>query len=170
VIITPRSPEYWRAFEFEHTAFRWEAHQVYEDEAIRAFLAREPKPAMPGKERWCARVREARAAGKITARVHGVREPLTDYLMYELTWSYPPNVAAGEDIRITSVFEGLPVRDFWLFDSATLLWLDYDAAGRLVSAELDDDPATVVRANHWRDAAMHAGVALEDYAREKLVA
>jgi len=29
-----------------------------------------------------------------------VVEPLTDYLRYELGWSYPPNVKAGEDIRI----------------------------------------------------------------------
>ncbi len=91
-------------------------------------------------------------------------------MRYELTWSYPPNVAAGEDIRITSVFDGLPVRDFWLFDSRTLLWLDYDAAGHLVSAELVEDPAVIVRANSWRDVALHAGVALEDYAKKKLAA
>src|SRR5260221_3505839 len=170
MIITPRSPDYWRAFDFDHTAFRWEAHQSYEDEAILAFLAGEPKPPMPGKERWCARVRAACAAGKVMSRVHGVHEPLTDYMRYELTWSYPPNVAAGEDIRIMPMSAALPGRDFWLFDSSTLLWLDYDVAGCLISAELDDDPASVVRANHWRDGALHAGPALEGYARGKLAA
>jgi hypothetical protein len=173
MIITPRSPDYWRAFDsFDHTAFRWEAHQEYEDEPepLRCFLAGDPKPPMPGKERWCARVRAACAAGKTMSRVHSVREPLTDYLLYELTWSYPPNVAAGEDVRIASMSAGLPARDFWLFDSRTLLWLDYDASGRLISAELDEDPASVVLANYWRDAALHAGTPLEDYARENLAA
>ena len=170
MIITPRSPEYWRAFEFAHTAFRWEAHQDYEDEAIRAFLAGEPKPPMPGKERWVARVRAACGDGKVMARVHGVREPLTDYMRYELTWSYPANVAAGEDIRIAPASPGLPQRDFWLFDSCCLLWLDYDASGRLVSAELDDTPAAIVQANHSRDAAMHAGIPLDDYMRETVAA
>ncbi len=97
-------------------------------------------------------------------------EPLTAYMRYELTWSYPPNVAAGEDIRIAPLSPMMPGRDFWLFDSSALLWLDYDGAGRLVSAELDDDPASVVMANNWRDAALHAGTALADYAREKLAA
>jgi hypothetical protein len=173
MIITPGSPDWRRLFDgFDHTAFRWEGRQDYEDEPepLRCFLAGEPKPPMPGKERWVARVRAACAAGKTMARVHGVREPLTDYLLYELTWSYPANVAAGEDVRIAPVSAALPGRDFWLFDSRALLWLDYDASGRLVSAELDEDPASIVRANHWRDAALHAGLRLADYIREKLVA
>ncbi len=171
MIITPGGPDWRQAFDsFSHTAFRWEARQDYEDEAVGAFLAGEPKPPMPGKERWCARVRAACAAGKVMSRAHGVSEPLTAYMRYELTWSYPPNVAAGEDIRIAPLSPMMPGRDFWLFDSSALLWLDYDGAGRLVSAELDDDPASVVMANNWRDAALHAGTALADYAREKLAA
>jgi len=37
--------------------------------------------------------------GKVFQRVHVVCEPLTDYLRYELGWSYPPNVEAGEEAR-----------------------------------------------------------------------
>jgi len=169
VIIAPRSAEYWQAFEFAHSAFRWEGLQVYEDEAVAAFLAGEPKPAMPSKERWVARVRSARELGKVMARVHGVQEPLTDYLRYELEWSYPPNVAAGEDIRISPAWS-TGIRDFWLFDSRTLLWLNYNDSGHLVSAELDGDPDAIVQANFWRDHVMHAGVPLHDYMREKLAA
>jgi hypothetical protein len=165
--VTPGSPEWRRLFDgFQHSAFRWEGCQQYEDEAVGAFLAGDPKPPMPGKDRWIARVRSACAAGKTMARVHGVREPLTAYLRYELTWSYPANVEAGEDVRITTEALGTLDRDFWLFDSTTLLWLDYDAAGSMLSAELDEDPASVVQANAWRDAAMHAGVKLHDYLRE----
>jgi hypothetical protein len=166
-IVIPGSPEYAALFDgFAHSAFRWEARQEYEDEAIGAFLAGEPKPPMPGKERWVARVRSACAAGKVIARVHYVRAPLTDYLRYEITWSYPSNVDAGEDVRITTDSLGLPDRDFWLFDSTTLLWMDYDNNGCMVGAELDDNPVAVIRANAWRDAAMHAGIKLSDYLRE----
>jgi hypothetical protein len=178
VIITPGGPDWSRAFDdFEHSAFRWEAQQEYEDEAVGAFRAGEPKPAMPGKERWCARVRAARAAGKEMSRVHGVRHPLTDYMMYELTWSYPPNVDAGENILIMQMPDELPDQeilstsddlrgqDFWLFDSSVLLWLNYDA-GRLVSADLTEDPDMIVAANRWRDAVMEAGTSLQDYMKE----
>jgi hypothetical protein len=172
MIITPRSPEYWRLFDgFRHSAFRLEARQVYDDEAepLRCFLEGEPKPPMPGKARWVSRVTAARDAGKIMARVHYVREPLTPYLRYEFGWSYPPNVEAGEDIRIVNKGEA-PDRDFWLFDSRYLLWLDYDSEGRMTGAELEDDPAEVVRANYVRDAAMHAGILFADYLKEIIAA
>src|SRR5260370_21546459 len=97
MIIAPGSREYWRAFDsFDHTAFRWESRQSYEDEPepLRCFLAGDPKPPMPGKERWCARVREACAAGKVIALAHGVREPPPDCLIYQLTRSHPPHAPA----------------------------------------------------------------------------
>lgn len=166
--IAPGSPEWGRLFDgFAHSAFRLETLSEYDDEAVRAFLAGEPRPPMPGKERWVARVQAACASGKIMSRVHIVAEPLTDYLRYELTWSYPANVAAGEDIRIALVSAGLPDRDFWLFDSRRLLWLDYDATGQMVAAELDDDPASIVQANYWRDSCLHMAVPLADYLRDR---
>lgn len=169
MLITPRGPEYWQLFDgFAHTAFRVEVHQDYQDEAVAAFLAGEPKPPMPGKERWTARVRAACAAGKTMSRVHFVPgdRRLTDYMRYELMWSYPPNVEAGEDIRIASLDDmpdDMPVRDFALFDSRHLLWYDYDENRAMIACELEEDPALIVLANHWRDAAMHAGIALQDY-------
>jgi hypothetical protein len=169
MLITPRSAEYWRLFDgFRHTAFRLETLQTYEDEPepLRCFLAGEPRPPMPGKERWVARISAARASGKAMSRAHLVREPLTDYMLYELQWSYPPNVEAGEDVWIVPEPARLPARDFWLFDSRDLLWLNYDADGRMTGAELEDDPAEVVRANYIRDAALHAGISFTDYARE----
>ncbi|MGH3937593.1 MAG: DUF6879 family protein [Pseudonocardiaceae bacterium] len=45
-------------------------------------------------------------AGKAVQRVQVVLEPLTDYLRFELTWGYEPNVAAGEDVRIIPVGQG----------------------------------------------------------------
>lgn len=172
MIITPRSPEYWQLFDgFAHTAFRVEVHQDYQDEAVRAFLAGEPKPPMPSKERWTARVRAACASGKTMARVHYVAWPLTPYMRYELLWSYPPNADAGENIRIAPVCDDMPARDFCLFDSRHLLWYDYDQTGAMISCELEEDPTMIVQANYWRDAALHAGETLEDYLiRENLAA
>jgi hypothetical protein len=42
-----------------------------------------------------ATIREHRRAGRLLERVHVVVEPLTDYVRYELTWAYAPNVAAA---------------------------------------------------------------------------
>jgi len=101
---------------FEHTAYRLETLQVYdvsyEVEPYQAFISGHPQPHDPAKNAWVSMIKDAVQAGKIFQRVRIVTEPLTDYLRYELGWSYPPNVDVGEDIRIlpTSQADGRPCR------------------------------------------------------------
>jgi hypothetical protein len=109
--LVPGSAGYWELFDnFEHTAYRLETLQYYradgEAEPLRRFLAGEPQPHDPGKDQWVTRIRAAAAAGKLMQRVHIVTEPLSDYLRYELSWSYAPNVAVGEDIRVIPAAAG----------------------------------------------------------------
>lgn len=163
--------------EFKHTAFRLETLQAYavdyEVEPIRQFLAGAAMPDDPSKNEWCALIRDAVAAGKTMGRVHVVVEPLTDYLRYELGWSYPPNVAAGEDIRILPVQPGawppdLPEGyDYWLFDSHDLWVMAYGDGGEFLYAEHVDDPTEIVRHNQIRDAAMHAAMGFHAYTQRR---
>jgi hypothetical protein len=178
--ITPFGEEYGRLIsDFRHCWFRLEVLQrytvAYEEEPLRRFLAGEPPPEDPDKEEWLGLIREAAAAGKVMRRVHVVVEPPSDYLRYEFAWEYADNMAAGEDIRIIGVQPGhwpeeLPHHDYWLFDSRILCLLDYDEEGRLLGAELVDDPAEIVRHNWWRDVALHEAVPLDRYllGREEL--
>ena len=89
--------------------------------------------------------------------MHVIREPLTDYLRYELGWSYPPNVEAGEDIRILVAHAGswpmsargeiLPeLKDYWLFDSSDLWVMEYGDDGAFLSIEQVTEPAMIVTA------------------------
>ena len=98
-------------------------------------------------------------------RVHVVEEPLTDYLRFELTWSYLPNVHAGEDIRIVPVAPGdtwpcgLPERtDFWMFDFSVLYALRYDQDGSWIATEQVTDRSAIQQARHWRETAIQLGV------------
>ena len=45
-------------------------------------------------------------------RVHVVAEPLTEYLRFDIDWSYPLNAATGEDIRLTRAITALPGTDY----------------------------------------------------------
>ena len=114
-------------------------------------------------------IRNSIADGKKLQRVHVVVEPPTDYIRYELMWSYAPNVAAGEDIRILPTPPGqwpdLPRRDYWLFDSRDLWAMAYDGEGRFLYAELVTDPAEIVRHAYWRDAALHHAISYQQYLR-----
>lgn len=162
--LEPGGPEYRRLFDsFARSAYRLETFQRYtvdyEEEPLRRFLAGEPRPHDPHKQGWLDRVRNAVAAGKSMRRVHVVVEPPSDYLRYELTWSYPDNVAAGENIGIISTStdgwpEDLPHRDYWLFDDQVLMRMIYDDESRLVAGELVTDPAEVADAVRWRETAL----------------
>ena len=156
---------------FEHTAYRLETLQQYdvsyEVEPYRAFMARESRPADQSKNEWAAMIRTAVASGKLFQRVHVVIEPLTDYLRYELEWSYPPNIEAGEDIRILPTRSGewpkLPRHDYWLFDSSDLWVMEYADDGTFRWIERIDNPAMIVRHAYWRDTALHQAIPYRDY-------
>lgn len=152
---------------FEHTCFRLETRQRYDEpgeaDAFRLFLAGQEPASYPAKEAWLAIVRAAVTAGKVMQRVHVVAEPLTDYLRFETGWGYPLNAAAGEDIRISRAAAALPGTDYWLFDSRALARMHYDDGGRLETVELENDPAAVVQAGYWRDVALHLAVPLRSW-------
>ena len=159
--LVPGSSAWRQLFDgFERSAFRCEALQEYQDPGdtapFQAFLAGAPQP--PGLNAgWAARVRAARLAGKAISRVRIVTEPLTGYTEWELAFGYAAGAAAGEDIRILREPSRLLAPRFgdsWLFDSARLLRLQYDAAGRMTGAVLDTGPAAVAEAAAWRDAAL----------------
>jgi hypothetical protein len=161
---------------FRYSAFRLETLQAYagsdEDPARLAFQRGDPTPPPdPHQDQWLAMLRAHRDAGRTQQRVHIVREPLSDYLAFELTWEYGPHVAAGEDIRIIPVTDTWPLdvpdKDFWLFDSQQLFDLNYDADGNWLGVQHNTDPAAVARAGFVRDAALHQSTSWADYMATK---
>jgi hypothetical protein len=81
-------------------------------------------------------VRQATTAGKSMQRVRVVRQPLSDYVRMEFEWGYPDNIAAGEDIRIlelgTDDISDVLDHDYWLFDDATVVRLEYTDDGSFI--------------------------------------
>ena len=179
-ITSVTSPEFDALFtSFRHTAYRLETLQIYdvsyEIEPYRAFLAGEPRPRDAAKNAWTAMLAHSAADGKIVQRVHLVNEPLTDYLRYELEWSYPPNVEAGEDIRILPIDSisaadlersSIP-GDYWLFDSSDLWIMHYDDDGAFLCIEQVSEPEAIVTCAYWRDAALHRAIPYYEYMRRR---
>ena len=177
-MIRPGSSELRQLFAtFERSAFRLETLQWYgqsgEDAAFDAFLSGRPYVRPPGKERWLQNIARARSVGATMSRVHIVREPLTDYLQFELTWAYAPNVAAGESIGIIAVAQDGPWPapfpqdyDYWLIDDR-LYEMEYadDEARSWVGVYPVADEAWEQhhRARVWRDAALMAAMPWRAY-------
>ncbi len=178
-ITSVTSPEFDALFtSFRHTAYRLETRQVYdvsyEIEPYRAFLSGQPRPRDEAKNAWTAMLRESAAAGKTVQRVRLLDEPPSDYSRYELEWSYPPNVEAGEDIRILparlATGDRAPLRilkDYWLFDSHDLWVMEYDRNGTFRSIEQVSDPRMIVARAFQRDAALHYAIPYADYMRSR---
>lgn len=177
-MIRPGSAELRQLFAtFERSAFRLETLQSYgssgEDPALDAFLAGQPYVRPPGKERWLANIARARSVGATMSRVHIVREPLTDYMRFELTWAYAPNVAAGEHVGIIAVGEDkpwpVPFRpeyDYWLVDDRLyeMQYADDDARSWIgVQPVVDYDWQRLHRARVWRDVALDVAVPWRTY-------
>jgi hypothetical protein len=133
---------------FQRSAFRLETLPVYsvteddEAEAFRRFCAGQPQP--PQDRDWPRLVSSAVAAGKRMERVRLVSQPLSDYLRFELSWGYPDNIAAGEDIRILPVVGDLPAgimdHDYWLFDDTIVVRMEDDDEGRFIGPTAMGDP------------------------------
>jgi hypothetical protein len=156
---------------FERSAFRLECLPTYavtedaEAAAFRLWLAGEQPPKKTRD--WPKLVASATASGKRMQRVRVIRT-MTAYVRFELSWGYPDNVAAGEDIRILELqadesLAGMPEEDYWLFDDAVMVRLEYDGAGRFLRPVAVRDPAEVRRCCGWRDAVIARAVSFHSY-------
>lgn len=124
-------------------------------------------PSWEWREPWKRFVREKLAAGATMSRVHVVTEPLTDYVLFELTCVYPANVEAGEDVRVLprrwAAGLDLPVLDFWLLDSSAAGIMHYDEAGNWLSVDFTTEPDVINECRAARDAARARAVPLNTY-------
>ncbi|MEC4018377.1 DUF6879 family protein [Streptomyces sp. H27-D2] len=162
----------WRAYfdSMERDAWRLETRPVYtvpqEEQAIRRFQA--GNPLDPGDTAaWTGRVRNYRATNRSVGRVHIVTRPLTDYLRFEFE-HYRHNVEAGEDVRILDLTDrpdpGIPSQDFWLFDDAQVVLMNYRADGTQTSREVfDGDPKPYVE---WKRIAVAESVPFLEYVKD----
>jgi hypothetical protein len=153
--------DFGRLFEsFTVSAFRLEclpAYDVTEDAEREAFRRWRAGEQPQGQDRaWLQTVRNANGRRAQMQRVRLVESPLSEYQQFELAHGYPANVAAGEDIRICDHRpDGLLVVDFWLFDDALAVVLEYDDQGRFLRPVVAE---TLVPYQQARDLALASAV------------
>lgn len=151
---------------FQHTAFRLEALQTYDEQAeaaaVRAFREGLPRPERSVRTSpWLRRVAVSTAQGKQWSRVRVVDYPLSEYTRYELV-GYVESQAAGEQIQLVNIEQvGNLGPDFWLFDAGTpeacAVLMRYTVDGKIEGFELVTDSAHLERLHDiQRTAEAHA--------------
>ncbi|MFC8715808.1 DUF6879 family protein [Kitasatospora sp. NPDC057198] len=159
---------------FSCEAWRLESRRGYasdrEDAAYQQWVRGEDPAVDPGRP-WCRNISAQVAVGKAIRRVRIADEPIAEGQAYLLATGWA-NVLAGEDIRhLTRAAAdelGLPMRDFWLFDSATVLELHFDQQDNYLGTELIEDPAAVAEACRIRDLAWPRAVVRAEFAARVL--
>jgi hypothetical protein len=136
--------------EFElarHSIFRLETLQHYGgDPNFTRFQTGQSWQDTESKRHWVDLVKRRVADGVAMQRVHVVITPWADYVRFEITWSYPPNAAAGEDIRIVSATQPWAGPDFWMFDDDRVWLMHYRHNGDLERVEDASGCTSTVRA------------------------
>jgi hypothetical protein len=151
------------------SAFKFESRRSYvvaeEEAAFRAFSCGED-PGLGWLRNWLDTVRVLTRRGPRVERVRVIDVPPSDYLRFELAVT-PHNLAAGEDIRYLdrarSVELDLPEQDYWLFDSAALLLVNFNGNDVFQGFEPVTNPARVAGYAAARDAAWQAAEPYTDY-------
>jgi hypothetical protein len=155
---------------FVSSAFRLEVQPTYtmpsEAETFGAFLGGRLTPPPGFNQGWLDQVsRNTHELGKTMQRVRVVQQPLTDYQRYGFAWAVPLNVAAGEDIRIldrTGLDLDLPPYDFWMFDNATVVHLNYRPDGTQINRELQENP-DLSQYFRWQELALAHSVPFKEF-------
>lgn len=153
---------------FEHTAWRFETRRGYASDqatpSYREFLRTGDTAGETGHP-WFGNVRRMTGNGKRFERVRLVDNPPTENQRYLLACART-NVAAGEDIRYLwrsdAERHGLPLSDFWLFDSRAVARFHFDGE-QTIGMEIVTDPGEVLRACQLRDAAWHHATPYESF-------
>ncbi|WP_405916275.1 DUF6879 family protein [Streptomyces sp. NBC_00728] len=129
---------------FQSEAWRLEAMPQYlmpqEAEEFAAFRSGARVDPLTVSSAYTDRLRRQAAEGRSQGRVHVVTRPLSDYLRFEFHRYYAPHAQAGEQIRILDVTDRqnplAGVQDFWIFDHAEVVLMNYHSDGRQISREV----------------------------------
>ncbi|MEU3414025.1 DUF6879 family protein [Streptomyces sp. NPDC006658] len=156
--------------------FRWEAWRLetlpqylmpQEEEEFQAFKAGVRIDPRSVSNEYTDRLRRQTAEGRTQGRVHIVTRPLTDYLRFEFAQYYAPHSLAGERIRILDVTDRANslagVQDFWMFDRAEVVLMNYHPDGRQINREIYE--GDVARFIEYQRIAVTESVPLEEYVK-----
>ena len=158
-----------------HTAYHLEQRDVWilDSEEYRSsfdeFTAGRGADVDPDSElwrEWSSTVRAATARGIEFRRLRIVSEPLTDYIRWEHAIT-SANVAVGEQVRwlprsMCIDLLVVPV-DFWVFDSASVLFGHFSGDGAVVRHELRTEPEIAKLTEDCFEAAWARAIPHEQY-------
>ncbi|MFI0486699.1 DUF6879 family protein [Actinomadura sp. 9N215] len=151
-----------------HSAVHLESRDAYmADTSFTKWLGTGIVSTDADDEWWISTIDKAVARGVEIRRARIVSEPLSRYSRWLWECTGPVNLAAGEQVRWLPrhLTAGLatPPADFWVFDSAVLVWNHFTGEGEWADNEVTGDRALVSLCSDAFAAVWERAVDHEDY-------
>jgi hypothetical protein len=125
-----------------------------------------PREDAESKAGWLALMRATAARGVNLRRARVVSEPVSEYIRFEYEGT-PQNIEAGEQVRwlprTRASGLALPGNDFWIFDSATVLFNHFTGDGGWLGNELTTDPGVAALCANAFEAVWELGIPHSEY-------
>jgi hypothetical protein len=144
----------------------------FEREAFDRFMDGKPVNFMeiPGFKEWIAGIAKKRASGARIINLNVLDLPLSDYIRFGIN-SLRISKKSGQESRFVERKQVLPLtrgfQDFWLFDSKTVMLVNYDKEGHFLSESNPiTDPEVVSKHILVRDGLVEASLPMEAFLRQ----
>ncbi|MQY07503.1 DUF6879 family protein [Actinomadura macrotermitis] len=115
---------------------------------------------------WTDMIGQITGSGRMVRRARIVSEPVTDYIRYEHEGT-AFNIAAGEQVRWLPRRHAsdlaLPGNDFWLIDSATVVFNHFTGDGEWAANEITADPRAAALCGTAFEAVWQRAIPHQDY-------
>jgi hypothetical protein len=131
---------------FRKEAFRFEAlpaYRISETEELSVFesFTNGELNSRPADAGWLKCLKQWKGDGKKIQRIRMIPAKYTPYVDFELSWAYPFNLDAGEEILVIPEAEVRKLAseippDFWLFDSKYVAVFEYSPQGEWLGANI----------------------------------
>jgi hypothetical protein len=154
---------------FHRSAWRLECRPFYQPDAAEFDRWQHGQPPtldqQAQRQRWIDNITTASQHGRTVGRVLVVTLPLTPYWQWRVETGRQ-HAAAGEDIRVADRAKHPDLGDlgdFWMFDDAHALLLDYDPTGGFLHAHPVTDQTALGRYRRQRDQGIAGSVPLAEF-------
>ena len=158
-------------------AFRLETLSVYsipeEEKYLQLYYNGKPLPPQECcMTEWHTMLTKAKERGASFKRLRSLPESFNNYIRAEIEWGYIYNAEFGENIRmitpslIKEKVSKEKLVDFWIFDNASVLLMNYDTEGHFLGSNLVDDFREVDKYIKIKELLWPLGQKLEDFLKE----
>ncbi len=144
----------------------------YEAEAFKRYKQGKPINSLdvPGFKEWLSKLEEKTKDGVAIVDIQVLDLPMSDYIQFGISGASFFAEEKGEKFlfverkNVSKLITNFP--DYWMFDSKTVMTMNYDSNGRLISqGKPIDDSKEILRYLELKNKLLRVGIPMQEFLR-----